>query len=1148
MINEEIISKFLEGRNPKRYIVNIEANYNSDYAHLIYNEPDKEKRISKEKFKTFLWFNDEVPKLLFNGNRRIINQHFKKNKITIKKLKTKKGDESIDRMENGYKYLAKCEGSYRKLLKVFKDGGLDPNSEEHRDKFEKCSPIEQFMISTGKRLFKGMEEYDDLHRAQFDIETTGLNAIGRHISNKDVKLIKDKMKYNRENGIIEDLTRYYIFDDNNEPIRFKDDSIFQLGYKDNKGNEYIIDVPIGQTKKETLNNEKVAIIKFFKLIDMLKPDLIAGYNSEFFDFPFILSRCEVLGLDPNIIIKTLDPSGKQKLRRLDRTLKLGSEVEDYQQTVIWGYNIVDTSHAVRRAKAINSEIKKWGLKYITEFSGLNKKNRVYVKGDQIYNIWADTDTDYAFNNENGEYYIITDETPLKENFEVVKGKYIIERYLLDDLWETEKVDEAYNQASFLLSKLIPTSYGRSTTMGTAGIWKLIMMAWSYENNLAIPKKIPKPSFTGGLSRLVEVGYADDVAKLDYAALYPNIEITHDIFPSLDITGVMKGMLIYIASTRDKYKALKNEHGAIASELKGKLKSGDFENEEELKRDIEKHSSLKSLYDKKQLPIKILGNSFFGSLGAQNIFNWGDTDSAEETTCRGRQYLRLMVHFFHERYGFRPLVGDTDGFNFAIPEHINEIKYTPLGTHRFTEPTKGKELIGLEAVVAEFNELYMIGRMGLDIDDICSSTINFSRKNYANLINGKIKLVGNTIKSSKLATYIEEFLSKGIEYLLDNDGHSFISLYQETVKDIYNYRIPLSKIASKANVKQTIHEYELDCQKLTKAGTFKSRKAHMELLIANNEPARLGEMIYYVNTGSAKSHGDCKVIKNKETGERTVQLQCKLISSKDIENNPNITTDEYNVARYLAAFNKRIEPILVCFDKNIRDMIMINTIKNKKTQELDLTEIHQFSKDECKLVANQPYNESDQDDLDNDLMMMEDKEFDFWIRTGKIPNNLSDLEMNWEELKSWYREKKKAEEIALSKREYEQFVLCLKSMELIDYEFIKEKLSLPKCMSDICVLKRNEEGDKLIVYNKRNKKEFTDVKGLFKFKKWAEDRYEYYENEPNIKKHTYESWLISKWEKFMTNKDYKSAMRINEELKLIGSEQDSDEYIKNKKVD
>ena len=39
------------------------------------------------------------------------------------------------------------------------------------------------------------------------------------------------------------------------------------------------------------------------------------------------------------------------------------------QTSIWGYNVIDIIHAVRRAQAINSSIKSAGLKYIAEFIG-----------------------------------------------------------------------------------------------------------------------------------------------------------------------------------------------------------------------------------------------------------------------------------------------------------------------------------------------------------------------------------------------------------------------------------------------------------------------------------------------------------------------------------------------------------------------------------------------------------------------------------------------------------------------------------------------------------------------------------------------------------------------------------------------------------
>ena len=79
----------------------------------------------------------------------------------------------------------------------------------------------------------------------------------------------------------------------------------------------------------------------------------------------------------------------------------------------------------------------------------------------------------------------------------------------------------------------------------------------------------------------------------------------------------------------------------------------------------------------QLPIKILANSFFGSLGAPHIFPWGDTSCAEETTCRGRQYLRLMVSHFHGTHAFRPLLGDTDGINFAIPDSAENFYYEEM---------------------------------------------------------------------------------------------------------------------------------------------------------------------------------------------------------------------------------------------------------------------------------------------------------------------------------------------------------------------------------------------------------------------------------------------------------------------------------------
>jgi DNA polymerase elongation subunit (family B) len=1136
MVDEQRIVRFLEGKDPKKYIVNIEVPYGSNKAHLVINNPETgQKYVTPDEFHSFIWFKEEITKKMYKGNRSKITKACEKYKVNITKLKTNYRDtEQVDRMNSGYKYMAKCNGSYTYLLNFFREGGVDVYKEPNRRLFMAFSPVEQYMIGSGRRLFKGMDEYNEVHRLQFDIETTGLYPRGAPLGQGEMDEIKAKMA---DPGNVEDLTSMYEFDSIGYPLRHKDSEIFQIGVKDNRGFEEIIEVK-GDTTYERKKSEGRAIIKFFDIIAEKEPAIIAGYNSEFFDWTFIETRCQIIGLNIETIARTLDKKGNFKFKRVDKSIKLGGERENYRQTTMWGYNIVDVSHAVRRAKAINSNIKSWGLKYVTKFSELNKKNRVYIKGSEIYNTWADTETDYAFNNEDGTYYPISEIKPLKDGYHACKGAEIVRRYLSDDLWETEQVDGVFNQASFLLGKIIPTGYMRSSTMGTAGIWKLIMAAWSYENRLAIPDIMPQKTFTGGLSRLLEVGFANDVGKTDYAALYPNIGLTWGIFPELDISGAMNGMLLYIASTRDIYKGLMNEAYAMKDKLKDAIKNGEGVISDIdmglLKDEYERQSGLASMYDRKQLPIKILGNSFFGSLGAPNIFPWGDTDCAEEITCRGRQYLRLMVKSFVDK-GFRPLVGDTDGFNFAIPDEVVDYRYTPKGTHRFTEDRKGNEIEGFQAVVDEFNELYMIGRMGLDIDDICQSTINFSRKNYANLIKGKVKLVGNTIKSSKMPIYIEEFLAEAIEHLLNGDGYEFIQLYNETVEKIYNFQIPLVKIASKANIKQTMAQYDTDMLTKTKSGSFKAKKAHMELLKQAGERANLGGTVYYVNIGTVKSHGDCKVITDKETGVRTVQLQSKLISTEQIENDPDLTTDEYNVPKYLEAFNKRIHPLLVCFDPEIREKIVINMVKNQENKEMELTEMHAFTRKQCQMSSGKPFKDGDQDTVD-ELMTMEDKEIAFWRRVNKTPNNLEDLDMDWEEIKRDYVERKRVEKLKSMAHEELMVTQAIKMLDASDIDDIKETNVLPSSLSLYAFINVHDDDDgNPMIYLTSIKwgNDFVDYKGLFKYQPWAIDRQTYYETLESDEDMTFENWLRYVRNQSLELSLFDKATIIENEMKYFG---------------
>jgi DNA polymerase elongation subunit (family B) len=888
MVPQEEIERFLLGEDDEKYIVSLEYDYKSSKIYKVIQDPLKGKLLRPDTFIPFAWVGDLKGKNFYKNDKHAQKRAMSENGIIIERLDT----HDDERLENGLKYLVKTTKSYSNLVNFFKGGGLDPWGRDNTDSIQILSPVEQYLIQKSKRLFKGFDEYDEIHRFVFDIETTGLDP--------------------------------------------KTSKIFLIGMKDNRG---FLKLLSAQNEDE----ERQMIVDFFKTIDDLKPSLIGGYNSAFFDFPFILKRAEILKLNIKKISKTLHPD--YTLKQKDGILKLANEMEPYVQTQMWGYNIVDIAHAVRRAQAINSDIKSWSLKYITKFIEAEKPNRVYVEGDKIGKIYFDN-LEYWMNKENGAYKKVGFDSKIDEVckrrddvYKLVTGSKIIEDYLDDDLYETMVVDEQFNQANFLLSKLVPTTYERLSTMGTATLWKMIMSAWSYKHNLALPRKLEKRKFTGGLSRLVQVGFSKNVLKLDYSSLYPSIQLVHDVFPKCDVTGAMKSMLKYFRDTRIKYKNLASEYKSIDPKLA-------------------------ISYDRKQLPIKIFINAFFGSLSAPQVFPWGDIDMGEQITCTGRQYLRQMIMFFMKR-GYVPLVMDTDGVNFETPQDRESYKYIGKGLNGLVK--EGKEYVGAEADVAEYNDLFLRGEMGLDIDGVWPSTINVARKNYALLTDkGKVKLTGNTIKSKKLQTYVAEFLDTGLRMLLDGKGGEFLDFYYEYVDKLYNRQIPLAKIANKARVKQSIDDYKVHITKTTKAGNMMSRQAHMELLIKEGKNPGLGDTIFYVNNGEKKSHGDVQKKKDE------LVLNCYMIDERDIELNPDLL-GEYNVPRYLAAFNKRIEPLLVVYKPEIREDILIENPKDRPI----------FTKTQTELVRGYPMKEAHQDTLE-EVLTLSDTELTFWKNVGIDP--------------------------------------------------------------------------------------------------------------------------------------------------------------------
>ncbi len=194
-------------------------------------------------------------------------------------------------------------------------------------------PVTQFLLQTGRTLFKGMS-FDDLHRLQLDIETY-----------------------------------------TDGPYRFSKatrpgDRIILIALTDNRGWNTVID---GRK-----HDERRMLHDLVRVINERDPDVIEGHNIIAFDLPYILTRCA--RHDVELTIGRDGSAAKTAEAR-------GSAGEYPGEPAIAGRHVVDTLHLVQSYDQSKRNMESYGLKYVARYFGFASPDRVYVNGDRISATW-----------------------------------------------------------------------------------------------------------------------------------------------------------------------------------------------------------------------------------------------------------------------------------------------------------------------------------------------------------------------------------------------------------------------------------------------------------------------------------------------------------------------------------------------------------------------------------------------------------------------------------------------------------------------------------------------------------------------------------------------------------------------------------------
>jgi DNA polymerase I len=232
-----------------------------------------------------------------------------------------------------YRYLISATNG-RSLERALVDGashrlGRQINAiNELPDEYYRVGPVEQFLMQSGKVYFRGLN-YSDLHRLQFDLETTAL-----------------------------------------DPHRGR---IFMVAIRDNHGLATIIEAPAPE-------DETRLISRLCALIRERDPDVIENHNLFGFDLPFLEQRASVLGI--SLIFGR--EGGSQHLERRAETLAIGPEARRRTRYSVVGRELIDTLDAVRRHDFVVRDMPSYSLKDVAKYFGIAAPNRVYLDGATIF--------------------------------------------------------------------------------------------------------------------------------------------------------------------------------------------------------------------------------------------------------------------------------------------------------------------------------------------------------------------------------------------------------------------------------------------------------------------------------------------------------------------------------------------------------------------------------------------------------------------------------------------------------------------------------------------------------------------------------------------------------------------------------------------
>ena len=538
-------------------------------------------------------------------------------------------------------------------------------------------------------------------------------------------------------------------------------------------------------------NERELLHKFLYHMAKTSPDVLTGWNIEFFDIPYLINRIEkIIGGNKE---KMLSP-----------------------------WKMID-KREVQQPFSTNTRVK-YDIKGITclDYLAIFKKFAFTYGPQESYKL------DHIANVVLGEKKLDFGEASnLNELYDNDHQKFI--DYNIKDVELIDRMEDKLGLITLCLTMAYKGGVNYEQVLGTVAIWDSLIYRDLHSKRIAVPmnEESYKGAYPGGYVKVPQVGMHDWICSFDLASLYPSIIMQYNMSPETILLDDEPNVTVETVLAKQVKNTTPNTALAVGGTRFSTTKRGvlpqiiqeiydervEFKHKQiKAEQELELCGNKSEVYalekriaiaKNQQMALKILLNSLYGAMG-NKWFRYFDMRIAEGITLTGQATIRWAEKYLNE-YLNKTLVTnkdyvvaiDTDSLYVCLNEFIKR-----LG------PAKPVDFLDsvCRALEGTLNECYddLYNRLGgienkmlMEREVIANRGIWTAKKRYilnvhdnegVRYTNPKLKIMGIEAVKSSTPAICRQALKEIFKRIMDTD--------EETVQaDIANFKAAFCKASA-----------------------------------------------------------------------------------------------------------------------------------------------------------------------------------------------------------------------------------------------------------------------------------------------------------------------------------------------------------------